>query len=68
MRNNEESKALNSLDQEVYNLYDEYVHSDMSRRKFMSRISIYASTALTAAAITEFMLPEYAEATQIHNL
>jgi carboxymethylenebutenolidase len=53
------------LNQDVFKLFDEYVHTDMSRRDFMSKVSVYATAGMTAAAIAEFLLPKYAEATQI---
>ncbi|MCP4297174.1 MAG: dienelactone hydrolase family protein [Proteobacteria bacterium] len=58
-------KLYIDLDQDVYDLFDEYVHTSMSRRDFVSRVSIYATTGLTTAAIVDFLLPKYAEATQI---
>ena len=65
MSSDKKSKALENLDQGAYDLYDEYVHSDMSRRNFLSRISVFATAGLTAAAIADFMLPKYVEATQV---
>jgi carboxymethylenebutenolidase len=59
------SQEEKDLKQEVYDLFDEYVHSSMSRRDFMSRVSQYATAGLTAAAITNFLMPKYARASQI---
>lgn len=68
MNDDKKTEKLKNLDQGVYDLYDEYVHSDMSRRSFLSRISVFATSGLTAAAIADFMLPKYAEATQIQPM
>src|SRR5688572_21395259 len=53
------------LDQEVYRLYDQYVHNDISRREFLSRLGKYAVAGLTASAIFEFLAPDYALAAQV---
>ncbi|HEX5057630.1 MAG TPA: dienelactone hydrolase family protein [Gammaproteobacteria bacterium] len=53
------------LDREVYELYDRYVHHDIGRREFLSRLSKYTVTGLTAAAIFEFLAPDYARAQQV---
>ena len=52
-----ESKKINAsdLDEGVFDLFDEYVHSDMSRRTFMSKVSKYAVAGLTASAIVEYL-------------
>lgn len=55
----------NDLDQEVYALYDKYVHNDISRREFLSRLSGYAVAGLTASAIFELLAPDYALAQQV---
>jgi carboxymethylenebutenolidase len=65
MSKNHKKISAKDLSQDVYDLFDEYVHSSMNRRDFMNRISIYATSGMTAAAIAEFLLPKYAEATQI---
>jgi carboxymethylenebutenolidase len=65
MRNKDKKISAKDLNQDVFKLFDEYVHSDMSRRNFMNRLSVYASAGMTAAAIAEFLLPKYAEATQV---
>lgn len=49
----------------VFDLFDEYVHSTLSRREFLEKLSKYAIAGMTAATIYEFLAPKYAEATQI---
>jgi carboxymethylenebutenolidase len=53
------------LHQDVYKLYDQYVHNDISRREFLSLLGKYAVAGLTASAIFEFLAPDYALATQV---
>jgi carboxymethylenebutenolidase len=53
------------LDQEVYRLYDRYVHNDISRREFLNHLGKYAVAGLTASAIFEFLVPDYALAAQV---
>ena len=65
MKKKEKKISAKNLNQDVFKLFDEYVHTDMTRRDFMSKVSVYASAGMTAAAIAEFLLPKYAEATQI---
>jgi len=50
------------LSQDVFDIYDEYVHSKIDRREFVNRLSAYAVGGLTVAAIMSFLLPNYAEA------
>jgi carboxymethylenebutenolidase len=65
MSKNKKKISATDLSQDVFNLFDEYVHSDMSRREFMNRMSLYATAGLSATAIVDFLLPKYAEANQI---
>jgi carboxymethylenebutenolidase len=53
------------LDQEVYDLFDEYVHGDINRRQFLDRASKFAVAGLTAAAMFDFLSPDYAAAQQV---
>lgn len=45
--------------QEVFDLYDDYVHSRLSRRDFMERLSAYAVGGLTVASLSSFLMPDY---------
>jgi carboxymethylenebutenolidase len=65
MSKNQKKISKKDLSQDVFNLFDEYVHSAMGRREFMNRLTVYATAGLSAAAIADFLLPKYAEATQI---
>jgi carboxymethylenebutenolidase len=55
----------NDISQDVYDLFDDYVHSSMGRREFMNQLKNYATAGLSAAAMAEFLLPDYAKATQV---
>jgi len=61
----EKAKGM-KLDQEVYDLFDKYVHGDIERRDFMKRLSRYAVGGLTASAIFDFLSPKYVQAQQIN--
>ena len=65
--NQTETKKIKAsdLNQEIFDVFDEYVHSNLTRRQFVEKVSKYAVAGLTAAAIVDFLLPKYAEATQI---
>lgn len=47
------------INQEMYDLYDEYAHSRIDRKKFLERLSVYAVGGLTIPSILKFMLPDY---------
>jgi carboxymethylenebutenolidase len=65
MSKNKKIISAKDLSQDVFNLFDEYIHSAMGRRQFMNRLTSYATAGLSAAAIADFLLPKYAEATKI---
>ena len=50
------------LNQEIFDIYDEYVHSKIGRRDFVNKLSLYAVGGLTVSAIMSFLMPKYAEA------
>jgi len=62
-----EMKKLKKEDlvQEVFDLFDSYIHSKINRREFMEQVSIYAVGGLTATAIFEYLSPKYVEAQQV---
>jgi carboxymethylenebutenolidase len=53
------------LDQDIFDIYDDYAHNEIDRRQFMDRLKVYAVGGLTVGAIASFLLPKYAEARQI---
>ncbi|WP_209329027.1 dienelactone hydrolase family protein [Lunatimonas salinarum] len=50
------------INQEVFDIYDEYVHSKIDRRDFIGRLSAYAVGGITVSALLEFLMPNYAHA------
>jgi carboxymethylenebutenolidase len=55
------------IKQEVFDLYDDYVHNRMGRREFMQKLSVYAVGGLTVASLTSFLMPDYKGAIQIQS-
>lgn len=53
------------INQKMYDLYDDYVHSKIDRKKFLENLSVYAVGGLTLPSILEFMLPHYTDTLQI---
>lgn len=47
------------INQEVFDLYDEYAHNKIDRRVFLERLSIYAVGGLTVASLLSFIMPDY---------
>jgi len=56
----------NEIDEKVYELYDEYCHSGMSRREFLKRAGALSVVGgISAAAMANALLPDYAKAQTI---
>ncbi len=53
------------INQEVFDLYDDYAHNRLSRRDFMQRLSAYAGGAVTVPALMSFLMPNYQDRIQI---
>ncbi len=53
------------IDPQVYDLYDEYCHSNMGRREFLRRAAALVVVGGSALAMAEAMLPRYARAQTI---
>ena len=49
------------IKQEVFDLYDDYAHSKIDRREFMSQLSVYAVGGITVASLASSLLPNYAK-------
>ncbi|ACN17589.1 Dienelactone hydrolase [Desulforapulum autotrophicum HRM2] len=54
-----------SIDPRVYDLYDEYCHTQMTRRAFFTRASALAVAGGSALVMAEALLPRYTEAQTI---
>ena len=53
------------LNQDIYDLYDYYVHGKIERRQFLEKLSVYAVGGLTVPSILEYLLPKYAQTLQV---
>ncbi|WP_397362023.1 dienelactone hydrolase family protein [Olleya sp. R77988] len=47
------------IDQEVFDLYDDYAHNKLNRRQFAEKLSLYAIGGLTVSSLLSFMSPNY---------
>jgi carboxymethylenebutenolidase len=52
---------------EAVELYSRYIHGEVDRREFFDKVSRYAVTGLTAAAIVERLMPNYALGQQVRK-
>ena len=50
--------------QEVFDLYDDYAHNRIDRRKFLDKLSMYAVGGLTLPALLSFIMPNYQDSMQ----
>jgi carboxymethylenebutenolidase len=60
-----ERKKASDFDRGLLDLFDGYVHGDLSRREFLDRAKVYAAGGVTAAALLDSLSPKYAEAQQV---
>ncbi|OMH38019.1 dienelactone hydrolase family protein [Motiliproteus sp. MSK22-1] len=58
-------KKATDYDQKLLDLYDEYVHSSMSRRGFLDRAAALTVSGIAATTLAESLLPDYALAVQV---
>ncbi|MFK8104000.1 MAG: dienelactone hydrolase family protein [Saprospiraceae bacterium] len=61
----DKNKSKN-IDQEVFDLYDDYAHNRIDRRKFIEKLSIYAIGGWTVSNLLSCVTPNYKEI-QIEN-
>lgn len=59
------SKERRTVPPEAIELYNQYIHGEISRRSFLSRAKKFAVAGLTAGAIVEALMPDYAMGQQI---
>ncbi len=60
-----ERKRATDFPQELLNLFDRYVHGEISRREFFDGAKTFAVGGLTATALWESLRPHYAWAQQV---
>ncbi len=53
------------ISQEVFDLYDDYAHNRIDRRKFIDKLSTYAIGGLTVSALLSFIMPDYKQTLQV---
>jgi len=54
-----------TVDRRIIDLYNEYVHTALPRREFMSRLVSIAGSSAAAMAVLPFIEPNYAQARQV---
>lgn len=47
------------INQEVFDLYDDYAHNKINRRQFVEKLSLYAIGGITVGSMLSFMSPDY---------
>src|SRR6266498_2885709 len=58
-------KQASDFDQEVLNLFDQYVHGVIDRRGFLESAAKFAAGGLTAAMLLDALNPKFAEAQKV---
>ena len=56
-------KKLNKEDinQDVFDLYDDYAHNKIGRRQFIEKLSLYAIGGITVSSLLSFISPNYVD-------
>ena len=54
-----------TVDRRIIDLYNEYVHTALPRREFMTRLASIAGSSAAAMAVLPFSEPNYAQARQV---
>jgi carboxymethylenebutenolidase len=60
-----ERKKAGDFDQELWDLFDQYVHGGIDRRGFLDRAGKFAVGGMTAAMLLDALNPKFAEAQQV---
>jgi carboxymethylenebutenolidase len=60
-----EMRKATEFDQELLNLFDQYVHGDLDRRGFLDRAGKFAVGGVTAGMLLDALNPRFAEAQQV---
>jgi len=58
-------QRASDFDPEVLLIFDQYVHGDIDRRTFLTRVGKFAVGTVTAAGLLGALSPRFAEAQQI---
>ena len=62
-----ERKKASDFDQELLDLYDSYAHDRISRREFLDKAAKFAVGGITAVALVDSLMPNYALAKQVDD-
>jgi carboxymethylenebutenolidase len=49
------------INQDVFDLYDDYAHNKIDRRQFVEKLSLYAIGGLTVSSLLSFITPNYVD-------
>ena len=60
-----ERRTASEFDQELLNLFDQYVHGDIDRRGFLDRAAKFAVAGMSAGMLLDALSPRFAEAQQV---
>ncbi|HEX2344420.1 MAG TPA: dienelactone hydrolase family protein, partial [Vicinamibacterales bacterium] len=60
-----ERKKASDFDQELLNLFDQYVHGQIDRRGFLDRAGKFAVGGMTAVMLLDALNPQFAAAQQV---
>jgi carboxymethylenebutenolidase len=60
-----ERKRASDFDQELLNIFDQYVHGQIDRRGFLDRAGKFAIGGMTAGMLLDALSPKFAEAQQV---
>lgn len=56
-----EKLSKDLIQQEVFDLYDDYAHNRIPRRAFIEKLSLYAVGGITVASLMGFLMPNYVD-------
>lgn len=54
-----------TINSEVFDLYDDYAHNKLDRKQFIERLSLYAIGGLTVSSLLSFVMPNYVDSITI---
>jgi carboxymethylenebutenolidase len=60
-----ERKTAHHFEQELLNIFDQFVHGDIDRRGFLDRASKFAVGGVTAGMLLDMLNPQFAAAQQV---
>ena len=65
MSSKQSDKERRTVPREAVELYDEFIHGHIDRRSFLDGVKKFAIGGLTAGAIVDALMPDYAMGQQI---